>query len=339
MLKMGYVLSSEEMSPNDMIRNARRAEEAGFTTAWVSDHYHPWIDAQGQSPFVWSVIGAIAAATERMRLGTGVTCPTIRIHPAIIAQAAATSAAMIEGCFWFGVGSGENLNEHILSVSDHWLPTDIPDIRLEMLEEAVHMIRLLWEGGSKWHYGKHYTVENARIYTLPDEPPAIYVSAFGPKAIEVAARIGDGYVGTAPEPDLLAAFTEKAGEDKPCLGEMKVCWHEDEREAQRTIYELWPNMGLPGELSQELATPAHFEQASSIVTQEMVTETPPCGPDPGPYLESIRQYAEAGYDEIYIHQIGPDQEGRKGSSGSTRARSCRTSSDPTRLLSMRTRRR
>ena len=210
----------------------------------------------------------------------------------------------MEGRFWFGIGSGENLNEHILG--DHWPPTDI---RLEMMEEAVQVIRLLWEGGNKRHYGKHYTVENARLYTLPGEPPPIYVSAFGPKAIEVAARIGDGYVGTAPEPDLVNAFAEKAGADKPCLGEMKVCWHEDESEARRMIHRLWPNMGLPGELAQELATPAHFEQAVSIVTEEMVADTPPCGPDPEPYLESIRQYEEAGYDEIYMHQIGPDQEG------------------------------
>ena len=148
---------------------------------------------------MWSVIGGVAATTERMRLGTGVTCPTIRIHPAIIAQARATSAAMLEGRFWFGIGSGENLNEHILG--DHWPPADV---RLEMLEEAVHVIRLLWEDGNKRHYGKHYTVENARLYTLPEVPPPIYVSAFGFKAVEVAARIGDGYVGTAPEPDTVS---------------------------------------------------------------------------------------------------------------------------------------
>lgn len=304
MAEIGYVFSSEETSPNDMLRNARRAEEVGFTTSWVSDHYHPWIDAQGQSPFVWTVIGGIAAVTERMRLGTGVTCPTIRIHPAIIAQATATSAAMMEGRFWFGVGSGENLNEHILG--DRWPPADV---RLEMMEEAVEVIRLLWEGGNKRHHGKHYTVENARLYTLPDEPPPIYVSAFGPKAVEVAARIGDGYVGTSPEKELLEAFDEHGGRGKPKLGEMKVCWNEDEAEARRTVHELWPNMGLPGELSQELATPAHFEQAASLVTEEMVAGTPPCGPDPEPYVESIRQYEEAGYDEIYVHQIGPDQEG------------------------------
>src|SRR3712207_9342955 len=152
MAEIGYVLSSEEMSPNDMVRNARRAEEVGFTTAWVSDHYHPWIDAQGQSSFVWSGIGGIAATTERMRLGPGVPYPTIRIHPAIIAQATATSAAMLEGRFWFGIGSGENLNEHILG--DHWPPTDV---RLEMMEEAVQGKRLLWGGTKKRHHGKHYT--------------------------------------------------------------------------------------------------------------------------------------------------------------------------------------
>src|ERR671914_686390 len=210
----------------------------------------------------------------------------------------------MERRFWFGIGSGENLNEHILG--DHWPPTDV---RLEMMEEAVQVIRLLWEGTNKRYYGKHYTGDTARLYTLPDEPPPIYVSAFGPKAIEVAARIGDGYVGTAPEGDLLNDFIEKAGEDKPRLGEMKVCWNEDESEARRMVHRLWPNIGLPGELSQELATPRHFEQAASLVTEEMVADTPPTGPDPQPYLESIRQYEEAGYTEIYMHQIGPDQEG------------------------------
>lgn len=164
-------------------------------------------------------------------------------------------------------------------------------------------------GGTRSHYGKHYTVENARIYTLPEEPPPIYVSAFGPKAIEVAARIGDGYVGASPEPELLRAFTEKAGEGKPRLGGMKVCWHEDEAEARRIAYELWPTEVLPGELGQELPMPAHYEQAVSLVTEEMVAGAFPCGPDPDKHLETIRQYIDAGYDEIYIQQIGPDQEG------------------------------
>src|SRR5215212_938565 len=172
MLEIGYALSSEEHSPNALVQNARLAEDAGFAFALISDHFHPWIDRQGNSPFVWSVIGGIAQATKKLRLGTGVTCPTIRIHPAIIAQAAATSAAMMPGRFFLGLGTGEALNEHILG--DRW-PTH--DARLEMLEEAIEVMRLLWQGGEQTHRGVYYTVENARIYTLPDEPPPIMVAA------------------------------------------------------------------------------------------------------------------------------------------------------------------
>ena len=175
--RIGYALSSEEHAPNDLVRHARLAEQAGFTFALISDHFHPWVDAQGQSPFVWSVIGAIAHATERLELGTGVTCPTTRIHPAIIAQAAATAAAMMPGRFFLGVGTGENLNEHVLG--DRW---PAHELRLDMLEEAVQVIRLLWQGGSQSHYGKHYTVENARLYTLPEQLPRIIVAASGPSA-------------------------------------------------------------------------------------------------------------------------------------------------------------
>src|SRR3954465_13378228 len=161
MAELGYALSSEEHRPNDLVRAAQRAEEVGFTFALISDHFHPWVDAQGQSPFVWSVLGGIAHATQRLRVGTGVPCPLVRVHPAIIAQATATVAAMMPGRFFLGVGSGENLNEHILG--DRW---PLPDERLEMLEEAVEVIRLLWQGGEQTHRGRHYTVDHARVYTL-----------------------------------------------------------------------------------------------------------------------------------------------------------------------------
>src|SRR6186997_734236 len=154
MTEIGYFLSSEEHGPRDLVRFAKMAEYAGLRAAWISDHYHPWVDRQGQSPFVWSVIGGIAQTTQQLRLGTGVTCPTMRIHPAIIAQAAATAAAMMPGRFFLGVGTGENLNEHILG--DHWPPHDL---RLAMLEEAVDVIRLLWQGGTQTHRGCHYVVE------------------------------------------------------------------------------------------------------------------------------------------------------------------------------------
>src|SRR5215207_5530625 len=171
MTEFGYALSSEEHGPNELVELAGRAEEAGFEFAMVSDHFHPWTDAQGQSPFVWSVIGGIAGATERIRLGTGVTCPTIRIHPAIIAHAAATSAAMMPGRFFLGLGTGENLNEHV--VGEGW---PAPDERLAMLEESIEVMRLLWSGGEHTHRGDFYDVEQARLYTLPDEPVQIAVA-------------------------------------------------------------------------------------------------------------------------------------------------------------------
>jgi G6PDH family F420-dependent oxidoreductase len=302
-METGYALSSEEHRPLDLVRHARRAEEAGFPFALVSDHFHPWIDRQGQSPFVWTVIGAIAASTETLRLGTGVTCPTIRTHPAIIAQAAATSAAMMPGRFFLGVGTGENLNEHVLG--DRWPSASE---RREMLEEAVQVMRLLWEGELTSFEGKHYRVDDARIYTLPEEPIEVMVAAGGPEAAELAGRIGNGLVSTAPEPDLVSRY-ERAGGAGPRFGQLTVCWAKTEEEARETAFELWPNAGLKGPLSQELALPSHFEEAARMVTVEDVAEVVVCGPDPDEHLEGIERFVDAGFDHVYVHQIGPDQEG------------------------------
>ncbi|MEA2585405.1 MAG: hypothetical protein QOF33_3490 [Thermomicrobiales bacterium] len=304
MVQFGYALSAEEHAPNDLVRHARLAEEAGFTFALISDHFHPWVDAQGHCPFVWSVIGGIAQATERLRLGTGVTCPTIRIHPAIIAQAAATSAAMMPGRFFLGVGTGENLNEHVLG--DCWPEYDV---RAEMLEEAIEVIRLLWQGGNQSHRGRHYTVENARLYTLPEEPTPIMVAAAGAKAGELAGRIGDGLIAVGPEAEVVQTFEGAGGAGKPRFAQATVCWAEDEATARRTAHELWAFSALPGELSQELPMPAHFEQATQIITEEMVAESIVCGPDPAKHVEQMQKYVDAGFDHIYIHQVGPDQEG------------------------------
>src|SRR5919108_495182 len=172
MVELGYALSSEEHAPNDLVRYAQRAEEVGFAFALISDHFHPWLDQQGESPFVWGVIGAIAEATERLVLGTGVTCPTMRMHPALVAQAAATSAALMPERFFLGVGTGENLNEHILG--ERWPNADE---RLEMLEEAIELIRELWQGELVSWRGRYFTVDRARVYTLPEEPPPIAVAA------------------------------------------------------------------------------------------------------------------------------------------------------------------
>jgi len=302
--ELGYSLSSEEHGPRDLVRFAKAAEDAGFTYALISDHYHPWADAQGNSPFVWSVIGGIAQATERIRLGTGVTCPTMRIHPAIIAQAAATSAAMMPGRFFLGVGTGENLNEHILGAK--W---PAPDERLEMLEEAVEVIRLLWQGGYQTHRGRHYTVEQARIYTLPEQLPEIAVAAAQPRAAELAGRIGDAFVAVEPNGQLVQNFEQNGGSGKPRYGHMTACWAETEDEAKRIAHENWPNAGLEGPLSQELALPAHFEAAAGMVEPDDLAETMPLGPDPERYLEQITAFEDAGFDHVYIHQVGNDQEG------------------------------
>lgn len=301
-MRIGYFLSSEEFGPRELIAQARMAEDAGFQGLWISDHYHPWNDEQGHSGFVWSTIGALAQATSTMKVTTAVTCPTVRIHPAVIAQAAATCAVLLEGRFALGLGSGEALNEHILG--DHW---PAADERLEMLQEAVQVIRTLWQGGMQSRRGHHYQVENARIYDLPEQTPPILISGFGPKATSLAAKIGDGYRTVQPEKEEVKRFRD-AGGNGPAAGGMKVSWAPDEHQARATAHRLWPNEQLPGELAQILPTPAHFEQASEFVSEDMVAEAVPCGPDLDLHLHAIRRYRDAGFDELYIQQIGPDQE-------------------------------
>lgn len=303
MVNFGYTLSSEEHPPPDLVRNAARAEEVGFDFVSISDHFHPWVTAQGHSPFVWSVLGAIAASTERLRVGVGVTCPIVRIHPAVLAQATATTSLLFDGRFFWGVGTGEALNEHILG---HRWPR--PQVRLAMLEEAVDVIRRMWTGETVDHRGDFYEVENARLFDPPAAAPPIVVSAFGPKAIELAARIGDGYWGTSPQGELIDKYRE-AGGTGPRYAQIDVCWASDEASARKTVHEVWPNGGISGQLSQDLPTWTHFEEAAAMVTEDDAVEHVPCGPEVGPIVESVRSYLDAGYDHLYFHQIGPDQEG------------------------------
>jgi G6PDH family F420-dependent oxidoreductase len=302
-MKIGCFLSSEEWGPKDLIAQAAQAQQAGFEGLWISDHYHPWNDAQGHSGFVWGTIGAIAQAAPGMPVTTAVTCPTMRIHPAVMAQAAATAAVLLDGRFTFGVGSGEALNEHIFG--DAWPSADV---RLEMLEESIEVIRRLWEGGVQSHRGRHYRVEHARVYDLPATPPPIVVSGFGPKAIELAGRIGDGFATVEPDADAVSRFRSAGGEGKLVQGGVKVCWGADEATALEHVMGLWPNDGLPGELAQILPTPAHFEQASELVTAEIMRDQVTCGPDVDRHVQTLQAYADAGFDEVYVNQIGPDQE-------------------------------
>jgi G6PDH family F420-dependent oxidoreductase len=299
----GYFLSCEEHGPQELVRQAKAAERAGFEALWISDHFHPWLDVQGQAPFVWSVIGALAEATS-LPITTAVTCPLIRTHPVVIAQATATTAALTGGRFRLGVGTGEALNEHV--VESRWPPADE---RLEMLEEAVGLMRELFTGELVTHRGRHYRVDTARLYTLPDSPAPILLSGLGRKSTELAGRIADGYVSTAPSAESVKLFREAGGEGKPTLGGLKACYAPDEAEARKTVHRLWPTQGIKGEASQILPLPRHFEQLAESVTEDEAVASSPCGPDPETHARALREYADAGYSEVYVNQIGPDQDG------------------------------
>ena len=304
MVELGYKLSSEEHPANDLVGYARRAEEAGFAYAVISDHFHPWTHRQGQSPFVWSVLGAIAQSTERIRIGTAVTAPIRRTPPYLVAQAAATVATMMPGRFFLGVGSGENLNEHV--TGEWWPPSEI---RREMLEEAVDVIRKLWAGGTVEHFGTHFTVDNARIYSLPDEPPAILFAAGGKAGAELAGRAGDGLIGVEPSMELVRSFTEAGGVGKPCHGELAVCVADDPGEARRIAHTQWAApAATPPRLSAKLRVAADFQVVAELVTEDQVAEKVVCGADPEEHLAKIEEFAAAGFDHVYVHQIGADQE-------------------------------
>lgn len=304
MVEIGYALSSEEHGPRDLIRYAQLAEQAGFRFAFISDHYLPWLDQQGNSPYAWTVLGGVAQATSQLRLGTEVTCPLIRYHPAILAQAAATMGMLLPGRFSLGVGAGENLNEHILG--RHWPEVET---RHDMLAEAVEIIRRLWTGDWVSYYGSFYTVENAQIYSLPDEIPPIYMAAAGEEAAELAGEIADGLITTGPSSETIQQFAKTGGAGKPAYAQLSVCWAETEADARRTAYEWWRQTAVPGELHQILPLPRDFERLSRLVSEDDVAQSVIASPDPARHIEAIHRYTSAGYSHVYIHQVGPEQEG------------------------------
>lgn len=298
-MRIGYFLSSEEYGPLELVRQAKLAEDHGMPSVWISDHFHPWTAEQGEGSFVWTTIGAVAQAT-RLSITTAVTCPIMRIHPAVIAQAAATAGVLTEGRFTLGLGSGEALNEHIFG--DPWPSADV---RLDMLAEAVEVIRALFTGEVVRHRGEYYEVDHARLYTLPDRQVPIYMSGFGRKSAALAGRIADGFINTKPDEQLVSAFREGGGGGKPMAAGMKVCWAPTKQQGVETAHRVWGMEELPGELAQVLPDPEHFEQASALVTPDMVAQSVPCGPDPQPYLDQIKKYADAGFDECTSSRSGP----------------------------------
>jgi coenzyme F420-dependent glucose-6-phosphate dehydrogenase len=301
--KIGYTLSSEEFQAPELVKHAAAAEEAGFEFALISDHFHPWTTNQGNSPFVWSTLAAISQVTEKLTLGTGVTCPTTRVHPAIVAQAAATTATLLPGRFFLGLGSGERLNEHI--VGGPW-----PDngTRLEMLEEAVELIRDLWSGDLISHDGMYYSLDRARIFSLPDQLPPIFIAAGGPRSAEVAARVGEGLVGVAPQKEMIDAYLDGASDPGPRVGQIQFCFADSREKAADIAIEYWPNAVFGGNLMQEVALPSDFESIAELVKPDDLNGQVSLGNDPDEFVEALNKYVDAGYDHIYFHQIGPDQQ-------------------------------
>lgn len=302
-MEIGYWLSSEEHAPSELVANARRAEEAGFSYVLISDHYHPWVNAQGHSPFVWGVIGAIAQATERLRLGTAVTCPLIRMHPVLVAQAAATSALLMEGRFFLGVGTGEALNEHITGA--RW---PRPDERLDMLDEALEVITKLWRGEYETYRGRHYTVEQARVYDVPDRPPELIVAAAAEQAAKLAAKWGDGMISTAPSKEVVDSYREAGGGD-PIHGKVTGCFAASEDEATRIALERQPNTAMGGTISQDLPLPRDFETVAELVRGEDLEGAMSLGDDPAAWREGIEQFERLGFTHICLHDVSEDQAG------------------------------
>jgi coenzyme F420-dependent glucose-6-phosphate dehydrogenase len=300
---LGYWLSSEEHQPLDLVSNAVRAEAHGFRTAMISDHLHPWTPFQGSAPFVWSVLGAIANATSRLRVGTGVTAPGVRSHPVNIAQASATTEALIPGRFFLGLGSGERLNEQ--GLGERWPSAGE---RVDRLEEAIGLIRDLWAGENVVHQGEWFCVENVELFTRPDIAPPIMVAGLG-RAASLAGRLADGYIGVAPDADAVETFEVAGGRGKPRLAQIHVCWASEEDEARKTAHRWWPQVTLPPSVLPQLARPREFADAAQLATIDAVASEVACGPDPERHLEAIARFVAAGFTEIYIHQVGPDQAG------------------------------
>jgi G6PDH family F420-dependent oxidoreductase len=302
-MRYGYKLSAEGFGPKDLIQQAVRAEQAGFDFVEISDHYHPWLDEQGHSPFAWTVLGAIAARTERIGLATGVTCPSVRYHPAIIAQAAATLAIVSDNRFTLGVGAGERLNEHVIGQG-------FPAVRerQERLREALEIINLLWQGGYQSYQGKYLQLEDARVFDLPDRLPVIAAAAGGKDAATLAGTHATGLFATEARDDLVQAYAA-AGGTGPKYAEVPMAWATTEEaaieEALRTT--RWAVTGW--KVMSELPNPANFDAASKTVTADDIRGQFTVGPDPEPYVEAVQKYADAGFDHIVLQNAGPDPDG------------------------------
>ncbi|WP_030611963.1 LLM class F420-dependent oxidoreductase [Streptomyces sclerotialus] len=303
MVDIGYTMMTEQAGPRELVDHVVMAERAGFDFSVTSDHYFPWLESQGHAPYAWSVLGAAAQATSRIPLMTYVTCPTTRYHPAIVAQKAATMQLLAEGRFRLGLGSGESLNEHV--VGQGW-PT--APVRLEKLEEAIEIIRALFSGDEVTYHGEYFDVDQAMLWDLPDEPPQIGVAVSGGRSCAIAGRLGDLVIATEPKRELLEKFDKHGGAGKPRVGQIPVSYDTDRDAAIARAHDQfrWMVGGWP--VNSELPGPSGFSGATQYVRKEDIAEAFPCGDDVETYVKAVKAYADAGFTEVALVQIGGDQQ-------------------------------
>ena len=310
MTSVGYTLLTEQSGPKDMVRFARRAEEVGFDFEVSSDHYFPWLSAQGHAPYAWSVLGAVAHVTSRVELMTYVTCPTIRYHPAIVAQKAATLQLLADGRFTLGLGSGENLNEHV--VGNDW-PTALT--RQDMLVEAIEIIRRLHEGGLVDHRGEFFDVASARIWDLPDQPVPLAVAVSGEASIERLGPLADHMIAVEPSSDVVTTWNgtdgaPRIGSGGRAIGQIPICWDPDESTAEARAHEQFRWFAGGWAVNADLPTTAGFAGATQFVRPEDVADSIPCGPDLDKIVEAVSAYWDAGFTDVALVQVGGDAQDR-----------------------------
>ncbi|MHC2998282.1 LLM class F420-dependent oxidoreductase [Microbacterium sp. HJ5] len=305
MVRFGYTLMTEQSGPRELVRYAQAAEDAGFDFEVSSDHYSPWLMSQGHSPYAWTVLGAVAQVTSRVELMTYVTCPTMRYHPAVVAQKAATMQVLSEGRFLLGLGSGESLNEHV--VGEGWPGVDT---RQSMLEEAVEIIRELHSGELVTYDGEYFRVDSARVWDAPDDGVPIGIAVSGGDSIERFAPVGDHMIAVNPDQELVAGWDAAHPGPSRKIGQVPISWDPDLQTAVERAHDQFRWFGGGWQVNADLPTPAGFAAASQFVRTDDVAEAIACGPDLDELAESVRPFLDAGFTDVAIVQIGDEQQER-----------------------------
>jgi G6PDH family F420-dependent oxidoreductase len=304
MTTYGYTLMTEQSGPRELVGHAAAAEAAGFDFEVMSDHYFPWLDEMGHAPYAWSVLGAVSQVTERVELMTYVTCPIMRYHPAVVAQKAATVDLLSDGRFTLGIGAGENLNEHV--VGEGWPPANV---RHEMLEEALTIINELFTGGYVNFSGEHFRVDSAKLWDLPQKPVPIGVAVSGEQSVKTFAPLADHLIAVEPKAELLSLWDDqKATPTTRKIGQLPVCWGQDEKACVQRAHELFRWFGGGWKVNAELPGTAGFAGASQFVTEDDVAESIPCGPDIDAIVKAVREFEDAGFTDVAMVQIGDESQ-------------------------------